>query len=71
MPDPEVRFPFPDAAAEELFRDWQRDYEAEAQRFSTCRFVESHGSVKPHGELAALVQLHDNLTGAHGKLPLA
>ena len=71
MPQPPSRFPFADAAAEEQYRAWQRDYEAAAPRYATCQFVEAHGPSTMHDDLAPLVQMHDSLTASTQELPLA
>jgi hypothetical protein len=71
MGAPPGRFPFADAAAEERYRAWQRNYEAAAPAYATCRFVESHGPTAVHEDLAPLVNLHDSLTACQSELPLA
>jgi hypothetical protein len=71
MGAPPGRFPFADAAAEERYRAWQREYEAAAPAYATCRLVESHGPTAVHEDLAPLVKLHDSLTGCQSELPLA
>lgn len=68
---PEGRFPFPDAEAERRFRQWQREYDAAAPRFATCRLLESHGPAGADRGLAGLVELHDKLTGVDREVPLA
>ncbi len=71
MTAPPVRFPFADAAEEEQYRAWQREYDEAAPRFATCRLVEWLGPDDVHAELAPLVNLHDSLTGVGRDAELA
>jgi hypothetical protein len=65
------KFPLVDATAEELQRQWLREYDAAAQRFATCQLVETLGPPDVDASLAALVDLHDSLSGVGLDLPLA
>lgn len=65
------RYPFDDAAAEATYRDWQRRYDAAAPRYATCQFVERLGPPTIDSTLAPLIELHDAMTGASNRLPLA
>jgi hypothetical protein len=68
---PPARFPFDEPATEELYRDWQMKYDDVAPRFATCRLIETHGTSESPPYLAALVKLHDAMTGVERPLPLA
>jgi hypothetical protein len=68
---PPSRFPFADAAKEQAYREWQRDYDETAPRFATCQLVNAYGAKEPHPELSPLLNLHDSLTGIANALPLA
>jgi hypothetical protein len=65
------KFPLVDATAEELQRQWLREYDAAAQHFATCQLVETLGPPDVDASLAALVDLHDSLSGVGLDLPLA
>ncbi|MNZ36671.1 hypothetical protein D3C78_541000 [compost metagenome] len=54
-----------------LRRDWVERYEAAAQSFAACRFVESLGSGVVEPAVARVQQLHDRLCRATSDLPLA
>jgi hypothetical protein len=69
--NPPARFPFADAATENLYRQWQRRYDEAAPRFSTCELIDTYGSREVHPDLSALLSLHDSLTGIERRLPLA
>jgi hypothetical protein len=68
---PSSRFPFADAATEQKYREWQRDYDETAPRFATCQLVSAYGDPEPHTDLSPLLKLHDSLTGIANALPLA
>jgi hypothetical protein len=53
-----------DAAAQATFGDWLAEYEQAARDHAACRFVETIGSASPAPELAPLVQVHDEQSGA-------
>lgn len=68
---PPCRFPFEDADRETAYRAWQQEYDAAAPRFATCRLVETFGASEIHERLAALVELHDSLSGCKREAVLA
>lgn len=53
-----------EAAAENAFREWLAEYEQVAGGFAACRFVEAMGAGGVAAELAPLVQVHDERSGA-------
>jgi hypothetical protein len=50
---------------------WISTYEAAAQSFSACRFVESIGSGIVDPEVRRVMELHDELCRAQSQLPIA
>jgi hypothetical protein len=60
-----------DAAAQATFGDWLAEYEQAARDHAACRFVETIGSASPAPELAPLVQVHDEQSGALSERALA
>ncbi len=50
---------------------WIGDYEATAETFAACEFVEAVGSGIVHPEVARVVKLHDELSRATSGLPIA
>lgn len=69
--NPPGRYPFPDAASERRYRDWEREYDQAAPQFATCQLIETYGTNEPHPQLAPLLKLHDSLTGVERPRPLA
>ncbi len=51
--------------------EWVRAYEAKANAFAACRFVEEIGSRLVHTDVVAVIALHDALCGATSDLPIA
>lgn len=68
---PDERFPYQDEASEQAHRDWLQTYESAASGYSTCQLVEVFGPPNVDSTLAPLVELHDAMTGASNRLPLA
>ncbi|MDO5675330.1 MAG: hypothetical protein Q4G66_10515 [bacterium] len=68
---PSNSFPRTDAAAEEAFVAWKRDYEQRTQQFATCRYIETIGSRAADSRLSTLIALHDRMTRCTTNLPLA
>jgi hypothetical protein len=50
---------------------WIADYEAAAEGFAACEFVEAVGSGIVHPDVARVVKLHDELSGATSGRPIA
>lgn len=51
---------------------WTEGYEPKAAAFDTCRLRRTFGSdAINEGQIAAVVEIHDRLSGAHGTRPLA
>lgn len=70
---PPNRFPWGDTESERIYREWESRYEQAAKRFGTCLFIEEAGTenYEVSDTNRSLIQLHDELTGAFGNLPLA
>lgn len=52
-------------------QEWVRAYEKTAQGYAACHFIENCGSGVIHPEVAPVIELHDGLSQAMSKLPLA
>jgi hypothetical protein len=50
---------------------WVTAYDEKAKSFSACKFVESVGSGAVHQDTKSVVNLHDEISGADGNLPIA
>jgi hypothetical protein len=50
---------------------WVEAYEAKAQKFAACRFVETIGKGVTHPDVATVQEWHDELCGAASQNPLA
>ena len=61
-----VQFPREDDDTE--LQAWLADYERESRNFNTCRFIEQLGTRHP---MSDVVQIHDEITGANFRQPLA
>ena len=59
---------FPREAIDSEFEQWLANYERESRGFNVCRFVEQVGVRHP---LSDIVHLHDDITGANYRQPLA
>jgi len=71
LPPPAERFPWPNAAAEQAFRNWQRTYDRAAERFATCQWIDQLGPDEVLPEPAPLLKLHDTLSRSESDAPLA
>jgi hypothetical protein len=68
---PPCSWPWPDAAAEGHFRDWEREYLEKIEPYATCRLLEEFGGAPSAVEFAEMVKTHDRSTRAETELPLA
>ncbi|HEY2574633.1 MAG TPA: hypothetical protein VGH65_11205 [Verrucomicrobiaceae bacterium] len=68
---PGARWPWENPEKEAQFKKWDEAYQRVAADFATCEFLSACGGEKVHPEVAQIVQLHDEATRAHSKLPLA
>jgi hypothetical protein len=53
-----------EAGEEAAFAEWLAEYEATARDHAACRYLETIGSADVAAELAPLVQVHDEQSGA-------
>jgi hypothetical protein len=59
---------FPREGNDADFQQWLAEYERESRSFNTCRFIEQVGA---RHSISDVVQLHDEITGANFRQPLA
>jgi hypothetical protein len=65
-------FPWADEAAEQRFRDWEREYSGRAEQFASCHYVTQMGVAAVDQKIARVVEFHDKETKAlSGTLALA
>ena len=66
-----VQWPRNTKEQEDEYRRWQSEYEQKAERFATCRYLDSLGNSNIHPDLQMVLGLHDQLTQCEKNLPLA
>jgi len=71
LPVPPARWPWPDAKAEEHFKKWESRYLAAGNTHATCALVKTLGNRQVHADALLVVGVHDEVTRAGSKLPLA
>ncbi len=70
--NPPSRWPFPDAATERRFAEWDGEYQAACRDRATCQYVRSVGSGAISDAIQPLIDLHDQMTRASAAgMPLA
>ena len=71
--NPPNRFPWTEPESEQAYRDWESKYERAASSYQTCQFIEEVGAEEYQisDTHRSLIELHDELTGAHAERPLA
>ena len=67
---PPNRFPWENAADENQYREWEKDYEAKIEPYATCKWVMQWGSSYGNELQEKLLKLHDQITNAMTDLPL-
>lgn len=65
------RWPFQDIKMEERFKKWEARYLAECEKWATCELVSVVGSQEIDEAIKPIVAVHDEVTRAESKLPLA
>jgi hypothetical protein len=70
-PRPPRGYPWNDPAAEQAYREWQRDYEDRSRSFRVCRLLERLGTGPADERIAAVMELHDRHTCGADGAPLA
>ena len=68
---PPWRWPWPDAAAEASFREWEREYIAKTSAFATCHLLEEFGTAPGAPEFSEMIETHDRASRVGEDLPLA
>jgi hypothetical protein len=56
---PPSRYPWPTSTAEVAQRQWERNYEYAAQRYTTCQLVKELGAQTMQPEIVRIVAIHD------------
>jgi hypothetical protein len=69
--NPPERWPFADAGAEARFQEWERRYRKACEGKAVCDLVAVVGNPEVHAGVRDVLALHDKMTGAESKLPLA
>lgn len=64
-------FPAKDEKSAQIFRNWLANYESKAQSYATCRFVSHLGNQALSPSLTAVINRHDDISGASSARPLA
>jgi hypothetical protein len=59
---PPNQYPWPDAAQERRYRDWERRYTQVAESFAVCELLEAFGGGASNGEISTILDTHDQLT---------
>jgi hypothetical protein len=65
------RWPFLTPKRENAFNSWKAKYEAAAENYATCKFLQSVGTETIHPDVQSVLTVHDNATRASSKLQLA
>lgn len=68
---PPSRYPWPTSTAEVAQRQWERNYEYAANRYTTCQLVKELGPQTMHAEIARVVAIHDQYACRGDGLDLA
>lgn len=68
-PRPGVWPVHPDRLA--IRKAWIENYQAAATKFAACKFIESLGPQVVHPDVQAVLEIHDRLSQANSKLPIA
>ena len=62
------KVPFPREIEDAEFQGWLAEYERESRNFNVCKFIEQVGA---RHSVNDVVHLHDEITGANFRQPLA
>jgi hypothetical protein len=68
---PPNEYPWPDAQAEQEYRQWEEEYDRATQAYTVCRLLETCGSAASNAEIAMILDLHDKLACDMSKTELA
>jgi hypothetical protein len=64
------KFPYSEAAKPDIMK-WIHTYESASEKYATCRFLKTIGTAATLPAVAAVANVHDELTKAESGLPLA
>ena len=56
---PPSQYPWDDAEAERMYREWEREYQEKIKGYATCELVETIGKGASEGSVNLIVDLHD------------
>jgi hypothetical protein len=68
---PPVECPFETPREQSLFSQWDVEYNALADRYATCRYLETFGGIRIARMFESLIEYHDEETRANSELLLA
>lgn len=68
---PPVRYPWDNDAAEQSYRQWQKQYERAIAGYTTCRLIETLGPEHVHPDVEPILRLHDEFACAQDSGRLA
>jgi hypothetical protein len=68
---PGAEWPWRDAAAEARFKEWDARYVAACRERATCELIATQGNPQIHPGIQPILAVHDEVTRAESKLPLA
>lgn len=68
---PPPRYPWENNDGEIQYRIWERRYEQASRSYAVCRLVKQIGPQQVHPDVAPILTLHDQSTGAEVDRPLA
>jgi hypothetical protein len=68
---PPSRYPWDNSDVEIQYRVWERRYEQASRSYAVCQLVKQIGPREVHPDVAAILALHDRLTGVEAERPLA
>ena len=64
-PRPPHRYPWKNAEQEKRYREWEKEYGQQCNKYATCRFIEQVGRAPAIPGHERLVEMHDEMTKAH------
>ncbi|HEX3627508.1 MAG TPA: hypothetical protein VH280_19045 [Verrucomicrobiae bacterium] len=65
------RWPYLDAKAERKFQKWNAHYRSSCGGVAVCEFLSRIGNPEVHLDIQSLLAIHDDISRAESKLPLA
>jgi hypothetical protein len=71
MNTPPARYPWENYDLEIRYRKWEQRYAQASRSYSVCKLVKQLGPQQVHPDVAAILALHDRMTGVDDQRPLA